>query len=45
MSEDKRVKPIRVHIEPSVDRCIICGEIVPEGYEVCPYCWDEYFSK
>jgi hypothetical protein len=22
----------------AVDRCVICGEIVPEGMQVCPAC-------
>ena len=42
MSDKK--KPVRVHIGPSVDRCMVCGEIVPEGYEVCPRCWDEFLN-
>ena len=22
-----------------VDRCVCCGEIIPEGTMVCPNCW------
>ena len=24
------------------DRCVICGEIVPEGRQVCPLCEKKY---
>lgn len=27
------------------ERCIICGEIIPEGRQVCPGCEAEYDSK
>jgi hypothetical protein len=23
---------------PGVDRCIICGDVIPEGRHVCPRC-------
>lgn len=26
---------------PDVDRCVCCGEIIPEGRMVCPQCEDE----
>ena len=25
-------------VENSVDRCVCCGEVVPEGRQVCPLC-------
>ena len=28
-----------------VDRCVCCGEIVPEGRQVCPQCEIELQSK
>ena len=28
-----------------VDRCVCCGEIVPEGRQVCPQCEFELQSK
>lgn len=43
MSNEKR-NPIRVHIGPPKDYCMACGEAVPEGWEVCPRCWDECFN-
>lgn len=27
------------------DRCIICGEIVPEGRQVCPVCECSFMTK
>ena len=27
------------------DRCVCCGEIVPEGWQVCPQCEVELQSK
>lgn len=44
MSDEKKTEPIKVHIGPSIDRCMVCGEVVPEGYEVCPRCWDEFLN-
>ena len=29
----------------SADRCVVCGEIVPEGYQVCLYCREMYRNK
>ena len=26
---------------PDVDRCVCCGEIVPEGRQICPQCEHE----
>ena len=23
------------------NRCVICGDIIPEGTQVCPICWEE----
>lgn len=23
------------------NRCVICGEIIPEGTQVCSICWEE----
>lgn len=28
-----------------VDRCLICGEIVPEGRNVCPSCENLYVNR
>ena len=25
-----------------VDRCLICGEVIPEGSQVCPACRNKY---
>lgn len=27
------------------DRCVICGEIVPEGTEVCPQCVKKWLPQ
>ncbi|MBR5109883.1 MAG: hypothetical protein IK099_06780 [Clostridia bacterium] len=27
------------------DRCVICGEIIPEGRQVCPLCEKKYGEK
>lgn len=29
----------------NVDRCVICGEIIPEGRQVCPQCYENYNKK
>ena len=42
MSDNKKELP---RIGPSVDRCLICGTIIPEGIEICPMCWDMDFNK
>lgn len=34
---EKSNKCVVQHIVDS-NRCVCCGEIVPEGYWVCPYC-------
>lgn len=28
-----------------VDRCLICGEIIPEGRNVCPSCENLYVNR
>lgn len=28
-----------------VDKCVICGEIVPEGRQVCPACENNFTTK
>ena len=25
----------------SENRCVSCGEIIPEGTQICPHCWFE----
>ena len=25
----------------SENRCVSCGEIIPEGRQICPHCWFE----
>lgn len=27
------------------ERCVICGEIIPEGRQVCPLCEKKYGGK
>lgn len=27
-----------------VDRCVICGDIIPEGSEVCPVCRNKWIT-
>ena len=39
--KDKRVP----RIGPTEDRCLICGDIIPEGIEICPMCWSMYFGS
>ena len=32
------------HIDEIIDRCVCCGEVIPEGSMVCPVClgkWKE----
>ena len=29
---------IGVILMPDADRCVCCGEIIPEGRQVCPQC-------
>lgn len=28
-----------------VDRCVMCGEAIPEGMQVCPECADKITGK
>lgn len=28
-----------------IDRCVMCGEIVPEGRQVCPNCEKQYIMR
>ncbi len=39
---EKKSKPIQIRVGPSVDYCVICGERVPEGYDICPLCRDKH---
>ncbi len=34
-----------VHRGPDVDYCVVCGEIVPEGTEVCSGCRKKYLEE
>lgn len=27
------------------DRCVVCGEVVPEGRQVCPNCFKKYMEE
>lgn len=27
------------------DRCVICGEVIPEGTEVCPRCYQKWLPR
>ena len=29
----------------SENRCVSCGEIIPEGRQICPHCWFEEGRK
>ena len=34
-----------IHRGPNVDYCVVCGEIVPEGTEVCSGCRKKYLEE
>ena len=35
------------HIDEIIEnnRCVCCGEIIPEGSMVCPYCVDKWKAR
>ena len=38
-------KNVCIHIGPDIDYCALCGNIVPEGTNVCYNCFNDYLGN
>ena len=41
---DNKKSACKSRIILDTDYCVVCGEIVPEGTQVCSGCWKEHFG-
>ena len=44
MSENERIIEI-LKKDRSLDRCVVCGEIVPEDMQVCNNCFVQFWTS
>lgn len=45
VDKSSNIQPNTNTVESNANTCVCCGEVIPEGRQVCPNCENEAVSK